>query len=662
MAHFLNDAQYFTLCAICDTLVPSLEPPAGATDAQAAFWRRSASDLKTPKEVTKTLRDYAPPEQQQQVKLLLTVLSNPITAFPLTGKLSAFKDLSIAEREAILLRWSVSPIPQLRQGFQGLKRLTHALFYAFTADSAPNPNWEAVAYPGPLTQPNATHQTLPTRHITTDTTLSCDVVIIGSGAGGSVAAAQLAQAGQHVIVVEKGGYQAEKDFSTIETDALEHMYENAGVLTTKDLGIVVLAGSTLGGGTTINWQASFETPDNVLTEWETKFGLHGLADRMRAAFPAIKTRSSMGLQPTEHNAQNQLLAAGANAAGLSAAEIDRNAKDCVQNDCGWCAFGCIHGAKQGSLKTWLPDAVAAGAEIVVNCEIDRVLIEHNAAVGVTGTAGAHTVHIKAKRVIVAAGAIHTPAILLRSGLTNPNIGRHLRLHPVTGTRGLYSQKVESWRGPMMSYTCDDYVDQDGNGYGAKIETPPAHTGLIAGNWPWLSGYDHKQQMLKMAHFAAHVVLTRDYGGGRVTLDKRNTPEMTYKLHPKDAQHMQTALLASLRIHKAAGALEVGSIHSGLPLFDLRNSSDAAFEAYLTQVQKAGVKPNHIGLFSAHQMGTARMAHTPKLGAVNPEGETWDVKNLYVMDGALFPTASGVNPMLSIMAMAHQSAKQLVQKL
>ncbi len=661
MGHFLNDDQYFTLCAICDTLIPSLPAPNGVTDAEAEFWQRAASDYGIPKEVTKTLRDYAPPDQQKDIKLLLTLLSKPASAFLLTGKLNAFKDLPIEDRERILQRWAVSQLPQLRQAFQGLKRLTHALFYSYVDDTNSNPNWEAIAYPGPLENTKTPQPTLPTLTASQAKAAAYDVIVIGSGAGGAVAAATLAKAGQRVLIVEKGAYHPEHTLSTREADAFEKLYENAGVLTTKDLGLVVLSGATLGGGTTINWQGSFETPDSVLAEWEDNFGLTGIGDHMRKSFPAVQGRCSVGAEPTPHNAPNLALAAGAERLNYEVAEIKRNALGCSYDDCGWCSFGCIHGAKQSALKTWLPDAVAAGADILVNCEVERVTIAQNKASGIRALVNGEALHIKAKHVIVAAGAIHTPAILLRSGLKNPNIGRHLRLHPVTATRGLYAHKIETWRGPMMSISCDEFVDLDGNGYGCKIETPPAHPGLIAGNWPWLSGYDHKLQMSRMANYAAHIILTRDMGSGQVKLDKRGQPEMHYKLHPKDAQHMQTAIIASLRMHQAAGATQVGSVHSGMPLYNLADGQ-AGFEEFLATVKQAGVRTNHIGLFSAHQMGTARMAHTPKLGAITPDCETWEVSNLHVMDSATFPTASGVNPMVTIMAVAHQAATRLAERL
>ncbi len=661
MAHFLNDDQYFTLCALCDTLIPSLPAPDGATDAEIEFWKRSASDYDIPKEVTKTLRDYAPPDQQRDIKRLLTLLAKPASAVLITGKFKAFKDLSFEERERVLQRWSVSQLPQLRQAFQGLKRLTHALFYSLVDAENSNPNWDAVAYPGPLKNTQAPKATLPLLQFDANTPGSYDVIVIGSGAGGAVAAATLAQAGQRVLIVEKGSYHPEHTLSTVESDAYEKLYENAGVLTTKDLGLVVLSGATLGGGTTINWQGSFATPDSVLSEWEDQFGLAGLGERMRMAFPAVESRVGAGAEPTPHNAQNIALATGAERLDFEVAEIKRNALGCSYDDCGWCAFGCIHGAKQSALKTWLPDAVAAGADILVNCEVEKVTIAQNRVTGIQATIGTERVQIKAKSVIVAAGAIHTPAVLLRSGLSNPNIGRNLRLHPVTATRGLYTHKIETWRGPMMSISCDEFVDLDGNGYGCKIETPPAHPGLIAGNWPWLSGYDHKLQMTRMANFAAHIILTRDRGSGQVKLDKRGQPEMHYQLHPQDAKHMQAAVRASLQMHQAAGAIQVGTVHAGLPLHDFKADPNG-FDAFLDKVEKEGLRPNHVGLFSAHQMGTARMGHTPKLGAITPDCETWEVSNLYVMDSATFPTASGVNPMITIMAMAYQAATQLADRL
>lgn len=667
MAHFLTDSQYEALQALCDTLIPSLEPPAGAGTELAAYYRRSAKDLEIAREVTRAIRDYATPESQAQTKQFLDLLASPIGTLALTGKAGKFADLPIEVREKILLGWANSPVGLLRQGFQGIKRLTHSLYFSVMDSEGHNPNWAAIDYPGP--PPKPTHQPgqpLPIREINEDTTLECDVVVVGSGAGGGVVAGVLAKAGQKVIVLEKGSYQSEADYAGREFEAFRSMYENAGILTSEDLGVVVLAGSTLGGGTTINWAASFRTPDYVLEEWEREHHLVGFTGKeFQAALDAVSARLNVNTNESMFNPQNQALHDGCEALGYHTGVIPRNVKGC--EECGWCCFGCAHGAKQSTLKTWLQDAAEAGAELVVNCKVEKVLIENGRAVGVQATSGASTgsptapraVTVRAKKVVVAAGALHSPALLLRSGIENPNIGLNLRLHPTTAVRGELPGKAEPWRGVMMGAYSDEWGNLDGAHYGVKIETPPAHPGLLGFALPWLGRREYKEMMLKMARQAILIVLCRDQGSGRITVDKTGRPRIHYQLHKTDAAHLQTGIEGALRIAVAAGAHEVGTLHAGLAHHPVTtNASD--FESYLARVQRAGTRANHLGLFSAHQMGTCRMGGERHNSVVTHLGESWDVRGLYVADASTFPTPSGVNPMITIEAVAYQIAMGILR--
>jgi choline dehydrogenase-like flavoprotein len=491
----------------------------------------------------------------------------------------------------------------------------------------------------------------------------------------------LAKAGHKVIVLEKGGYQSEADYAGREFEAFRSMYENAGILTSEDLGVVVLAGSTLGGGTTINWAASFRTPEYVLEEWEREHHLTGLTGpEFQTALDAVCQRAHVDTDESFFNPQNQALNNGCVKLGYHVGVIPRNVEGC--GDCGWCCFGCPNGAKQGTLKTWLQDAADAGAELVVNCRVDKVLIENGQAVGVTatinglqpafagvrqahptaqGAVSGHSLTVRARCVVVAAGALHSPALLLRSGIENPNIGMNLRLHPTTAVRGELEVKAEPWRGVMMAAYSDELGNLDGAHYGVKIETPPAHPGLLGFALPWLGRRAYKQMMLKMAHQAIFIVLCRDRGSGRITVDKTGRPRIHYELGRRDADHIQQGIEAGLRIAVAAGATEVGTLQAGLPHFKV-SDSPKDFEDYLDTVWKAGAKANQLGLFSAHQMGTCRMGGERTRAVLNHMGESWDVRGLYVADASTFPTPSGVNPMITIQAIAYQIAQGIKSRL
>ena len=324
----------------------------------------------------------------------------------------------------------------------------------------------------------------PYQTIDKDTQLDCDVVIIGSGAGGSVVAAELADVGQSVIVLEKGPYVQAVDMTQREEEMLRQLYEARAALATTDGNMGVLAGSCLGGGTTINWAGAFRTPDFVLEEWAKEHGNpHFLTKAFQESFDKIEQRCHINTRLIRHNPQNESLQKGAQQLGYLIKTIPRNVRQPEVVDAstfwkmqGFSPHGNRLGIKQGAVQTFLKDAVQAGALLYPDTVVDRIVVKQGFAQGViarhTATSGQeYNLTIRAKRVVVAAGAIHTPAVLKRSGITHPEIGHNLYLHPTSAVSARYPHKIESWYGPMMSAVCDEFVQLNGN-YGFKLETPP----------------------------------------------------------------------------------------------------------------------------------------------------------------------------------------------
>jgi choline dehydrogenase-like flavoprotein len=650
MAHFLSDEQFRTLTAICDTLIPEVKrdpDPYG-------FWGRAASDLEAPRHFATRVRGL-PGGEPEQFRRLLDALSHPHTSALLTGQWRAFADLPPETRERLLQRWAVSPRGDLRQLFQAFKRLTGALFYSITDEARRNPNWPVFGYhlpPAPVGGIEGERRIQPLG-ITQDTTLDCDVVVVGSGAGGGVAAGELARAGKDVIVLDKGGYYAEPDFDGAEYSSVQKMYESTA---TADNGIVVLAGSGLGGGTTVNWAASFRTPPHVLEEWEREYLCPGLTGpEFQASLDAVSERLLVNLNESEPGPESLALERGCTALGYHCGVVPRNVRGCGSPPrCGWCGYGCPYGAKLGTVKTYLQDAAECGARFVVNAECEKVLIEDGRAVGVVARVGEHSLRVRARVVVIAAGTLHSPAILLRSGLANPNIGLNLRLHPTVCVYGQYAEPIEPWTGVPISRYSDQFENLDGRHYGVKLEHPPAHPGFLGLALPWRSGVQHKDLMSHARHLALFIVITRDRGAGRVTLDQDGRSRLTYRLSRDDARHLGRGLAESFRIHAAAGATEIGGPHSGIEPY--RVGSD--LEAYLRRMQALSCAPNQLVLLAAHQMGTCRMGGLRSQSVLDPQGQSWDVRNLFVADASTFPTPSGVNPMLTVMAVAHQTAQQI----
>lgn len=665
VAGWLTSDEFHIVEAICDTFFPSLEPPAGSSDTLKAYYQRRASDLNVAQLVAETLAQENA-EAQAEFHQLLGLLNSPVTGLLLAGSAKPFMALAQQQREKYLLAMANSPLAALRQGYQALKRLSGFIYFSVPNAEGVNPNWTVLDYAAPTPPPANASQPIKPLTITKDTTLEADVVVIGSGAGGGVVAGELAQAGKSVIVLEKGGYNNEANFTLQEAQAMPELYLKRGTLTSKDLGVIVLAGSTLGGGTTVNWMTSFRTPADILEEWANLSGLQDLTgSRLQDSFTAVEQRIHVNSENSAHNKQNQLLVDGCSALGYHSETIRRNAVDCEQR-CGTCGFGCRYGAKQSTMKTYLQDAYDQGARIIVHCNADKVLIEKGQTVGAqatvtnTLTGKTHTVTIHAKTVVVSAGAINSPALLLRSGVENLHIGHHLKLHPTTTIAGVYPDKVYGWQGVMQSAYSDQFAHLEGN-YGYKLEVPPAHPGLLGLATPWCSAREYREQMLAAPHIATFIILTRDKGEGRITVDKYGEPVIDYVVSVYDRNHLLHGLRQATRAHFAAGATSVLSLHNRRTKLEKPAHgpvSEQQFRAYDRQLERHGMGVNRIMMFTAHQMGTCRMGIDAQKSVTDGNGQVHGIKGLFVCDGSLFPAASGVNPMLSIMGLSHMASQYI----
>lgn len=666
IAGWLTPGEFAILEAICDTLLPSLEPPAGSSPALAAYYRRCAGDLRVAYLLAEKLSEQSR-EVQADIRLFLSLFAAPPAGLLLAGSARPFITLSQEKRERYLLALAKSPVKKLRQGYQGIKRLACLIYYSAVNEQGVNPNWEVLDYTGPTAPVPTSSQPITPLAISQDTVLDADVVVIGSGAGGGVVAAELAMAGKSVIVLEKGGYNHEGNFTQLEAEAGAELFLRRGAMATKDLGVLIMSGSTLGGSTVINWMTCFRTPDDVLAEWDERSELKGYftSPQLQQSFEAIEKRLNVNVEQSKHNRPNQVLFDGASALGYHAGVNPRNAVACEQR-CGGCNFGCRHGCSQSTMKTYLQDAYDHGARIIVRCSADNVLIENGRAVGVKAsvddaqTGKTYSVTIRAESVVVAAGALHTPAILLRSGLENPHIGRHLHLHPTTVSVGLYPEKVYAWRGVLQSAYSDQFVHLDGN-YGYKLEAAPGQPGLFALARPWVSARDHREQMLRCSYLSPMIIVVRDKGEGSVTLDRSGEPVVDYVVSAYDRKHIAHGLSHGARIHFAAGAAETMSLQNK-PTYLERSAHTTLHEQGLRefgrQVKRHGLGVNRILMFSAHQMGSCRMGANPRTSVADEHQQVHGVKGLFICDSSVFPGASGVNPMLSIMALAHNASQYI----
>ena len=671
-ADWLTTTEMRTLEAVCDTLIPPVPPPDGADDPHGLY-ARPASEVQVALTIAETIAQQSP-EQRAEFKQLLGLLNSPLAGMVLGGRPQGLAHMPPAAREAALRKMSTSSVARLRQGFEVLKRLATFIFYSAPVEDAANPNWPALGYTPapPPPPPEAAPKRIRTLPITGDLTVTADAVVVGSGSGGGVVAAELSTAGKDVVILEKGGYYNEADFTGSEADMTQQLYLRRGLLATSDLGMVVLAGSCLGGGTVVNWSTSLRTPADVLEEWEREHGFAGATSvEYQQGFDAVERRIGVNTDDSAPNPNNAALQRGCEALGYSWKPIPRNASDCRQR-CGSCGYGCPYGRKQSTMLTFLQDASARGARVVVRCQVERVLVEAGRAVGVEGwapddvTGERRKVVVRAPVVVVSAGSVESPALLLRSGLTNPNIGRHLHLHPVVPLLGYYAEPIETWKGSLQTVLSDQFARLQG-GYGFRIEVMPTHPGLYGLAIPWESGQEHKREMTLVAHAASYIVLTRDTGEGQVTLDRQGDPVLHYWPNAPDRRHLIRGLQETARIVAAGGGTRIGTSMKPRLALESEGGKPGAFaqgrlDAFLGEIARRGIVPNRQIVGTAHQMGTCRLGGSAKTAVADPSGQAYGVRGLYIADASGFPTASGVNPMISTMALAYHVAQHVTSSL
>lgn len=569
-----------------------------------------------------------------------------------------FSSLPHADREAALLRWGASSIGAKRAIFQGLKSLLMGAYYIAPDATAVRARIDYPEAFGPL--PDA-----PERPLTPLTvgpggaSLTADVVVIGSGAGGGTAAAVLTAAGLDVIVLEKGGYHDDRDFGRGELDALTSLY--AGPPATSVEGqMSLMAGGTLGGGTVVNWTTSFPTPDQVRAEWAGHGATQFAGEEFDRALTAVQGRLSVNRDHDGLSRRDAVMERGLEALGWHCDTMPRNVLGCDQGvECGRCGYGCRIGAKQSVAKTWLRDAADGGARIVVRADVRRVRVEGGRAAGVEAVmADGAPLTVAARAVVVAAGTLQTPALLRRSGLRNKRIGENLRLHPATVVVGRFDEQILPWEGGLQTRYSTEHADLDGRGYGVIYETGPVHPGAVALFQPWHSAAHLDADMRELQRTVSVGAIVRDAGSGRVTVGRDGEPVVRYRLSDHDAAHMQRGVVGAAQILAAAGATSLRSAHQVRVAATLPGPLDG----FAAAAQEQGYAPARCNMAALHLMGTAAMGGSLKTSATDPDGATWEVPNIVVADASCFPTPSGVNPMVSIEAIAYMNACRLAARL
>lgn len=646
----VTDSHREILAAVCDTYVPSLE----RSPDPHGFWARSATDLGVDQAILQVLGTLPEEPGAGMLELLEALGAQGFLAASRRSREQLLHTTSLANRDAAA-------------GLAALGGLTLLITYAAPdPQTGQNPNWPVLGFPGPISaapdEPKRITPLVPEG----DTTLEADVCVVGSGAGGGVIAGTLAGQGLRVVVLEAGGYFNEADFNQSELWAYQNLFWRGGPQMSADMNVSLQAGACLGGGTVVNWTNSLKTKPWVREQWARAHGLEDVgSDDWDRHVDAIWQRLTVNDECSDLNVPHTLMRAGAEALGWSLTITNRNA-DRQRYDpasAGYMGFGDQSGSKQSTMRTYLQDAADAGAEILVHTFATRIVTADGRAAGVealyadpaTGCRAKVSVH--APHVVLAAGALESPALLLRSELGGPAVGRHLRLHPCTATMGTYGEETRPWWGPPHPALIDEFAPGlDGDGYGFLIEGVQYTTGVGASAIPWQSGEQHKALLEDFRHVATFIGLVRDHGEGHVELDDNAMGAVRYALtDPVDVATTRRAVEAQVRLHHAAGASRIAVLAAGLPTWH-RGEDD--LEDYLERVARIPVRAGAMRIFSAHQMGTCRLGADPSDSVANPHGELHDMPGVWVGDASAFPTPSGTNPMITIMALAHRTAERI----
>lgn len=491
---------------------------------------------------------------------------------------------------------------------------------------------------------------------------SCDVCVVGSGAGGGVLAGELAELGKRVIVVEEGPYVPPSEYKPEWGESLQQLYRQNGLMTSVGKPVIpVQSGRCLGGTTVINAAICFRLPKNTLKDWQNDYGVELKYSELVPSFERVEKKAHVKPVDPECLGNNNLLfKRGCDALGISSNPIKRNEIGCKA--CAVCTNGCPEGAKQSTDIAYLPKATKNGARIYVNSRVEKILVSGYETKGVVASVldpldrPTHKLHVRAKAVVLCASALYTPIILLRNGLvkSSPNVGRNFINQVGCGLVGIFEDDVNMMYGANQGYESSEYAEQ--NVILETVTGEPAMVQLRAGG----VGLEHVKYMLdyrKMAFFGALIKTTSR--GVLKTQPNVWEPLIFYSLNDVDMKRLKFGLEKVAEVLFAAGAKKLVTGIHGLPT-DLTRPEDVKI------IRDAEINNTHLNVIGNHPLGTCMMGDDKKRAVISGLKENllevFDVKNLYVCDGSIFPTALGVNPQLTIMAFADLLAHRLADRL
>ncbi|KAJ5902678.1 hypothetical protein N7495_003206 [Penicillium taxi] len=712
-ASFFSDAQWETLFSLTDTIIPSIRTSAKWSNNDKIIspskWDSAISRLtslmpgpnaaETAKQylqenvsfnpvfrahVQRILGDNVHEEGRKGLGFILNALNSRAGSFLATGSITPIHLQSLEFREKVFQGWDTSRWSALRAVYRALTGIAKKSWVM----SSPTIN-QVLGFPHiPIhgkpadSFPYKFLQIPPGNDV--DIILA-DIVIVGSGCGAGITAKNLAEAGLRVIVVEKSYSYTSAHFPMRANEAGINMFENGGAINSDDGSMMVIAGSTFGGGGTVNWSASLQTQAYVRQEWADTGLPFFTSSEFQRSLDRVCNRMGVNTGKIKHSRGNNVIRQGAHKLGYAARAVPQNTGN-AGHYCGHCTYGCASCGKKGPAESFLADAAKAGTVFIEGYQADKILFDKSMVpIGVEGTwksrdsylgntgsgCTQRKVIIKAPRVVVSCGALQSPLLLLRSGLKNDQIGKNLHLHPCMVSSAVFEETIRPWEGAALTAIVNEFENLDGHGHGVKIEALSMMPSFFLPLFPWRDGLDYKLWAAAMSHSTSFITLTRDRDGGRVYPDPTDGRcRIEYTVSPFDRRHIVTAMIACAKIAYITGAKEFHTGYRDIPPYirpdnfdPLKGINEPSLQDWISDLRrKSPLNPERAVFASAHQMGTCRMGTSPKTSVVDPSCQVWGTEGLYVLDTSVFPSSSGVNPMVTTMAIADWASRNIAHSL
>jgi len=587
--------------------------------------------------------------KDERVSFRLILLLFDISAVFYRLRFKTFLSMEQETRERYLEAWHNTRWAPKKALWRFLDAITYTNFYSIPAvcdQIGYSPKFKTARQ-----EPQFPHENSFISPREKDVKDECDVCVIGSGAGGAVVAKILAEVGRKVIILEEGGFFREEDFGQDVLTMTKLLYRNGGIINTFGWpAILVPVGRCVGGTTTINSGTCFRTPAKVLKKWSDEFGLSSwVPEKMERYFANIE--KELNVEPAKWDVlgnNTRTFERGMKELGFSGQPISRNAPDCCGS--GVCSFGCPTGAKKSMNLSYIPKALSAGARLYCHCQASRVLYDKTHVKTVIARfrdpytrERMSTLEVKAKVVVFACGAFHTPVLLMRSHVPNPSgqIGHNLSLHPAAKVMGVFGEEIKGWNEIPQGYFVDALHDE-----GIMFEgifLPPAYTASTILH----TGVRHRELMEGYNNIATFGLMVSDESRGRILRLPGNRPLTIYNLQKKDVLRFKKGISIIAEAFFKAGAESV--------LLPLHTVPELFRKDGTKKIAERKIKAKDLDLQAFHPLGTCRMGADPDHAVCDQYGRFYGLDNLFLADGSIFPTSLGVNPMITIMAAAAKIA-------